>query len=292
VVAPGGVLGVLGDAFLGGDVLTGKDLVDLDELTLEGVTGEMDGLVEGGEILLVVTSSGVEVVVGDLRHVKRVCGAELDGSCVVARVSLEDRPGEPVMVGSCVDTVTGEVATEVDRATENEDVELVVLGDSRLVEHSGANTRGGVDATVTEDRIVEARQALVLGAAVEPAAVESAEVRGSFALDVDLVVVLEVGADTGKVNDDGDVELLQLVGRADTAELEKLRRVVGSTGDDDFAGSSGRSSDTSVAAVLRAGLVEVLAVEELDTSGARRRGRLVEGDLGHVAVGANIWASY
>jgi hypothetical protein len=203
-------------------------------------------------------------------------------------VGLEDGPGEPVVVGSCVDTVAGEVSTEVNRATEDEDVELIVLGDGRFVEHGCANTGRRVDATVAEDRVVEALQALVLGAAVEPAAVESAEVRGSFALDVDLVVILEVGANTGKVDDDGDVELLQLIGGTDTAELQELRGVVGSAGDDDLARSSGRSSDTRVAAVLGAGLVEVLTVEELDTSGARRRSRLIEGDLGHVAVGPDI----
>ena len=106
-------------------------------------------------------------------------------------------------------------------------------------------------------------------------------------MDVDLVVVLEVGADTGKVDNDGDVELLELVGGTDTAELQELRRVVCSTGDDDLARSSCRSGNTSVAAVLGAGLVEVLAVKEFDTSGARRR-RFVEGDLGNVAVGPDI----
>jgi hypothetical protein len=100
-------------------------------------------------------------------------------------------------------------------------------------------------------------------------------------------VVLEVGADTGKVDDDGNVKLLKLGGGTDTAELEELRRVVCSAGDDDFAGSSCGSGDTGIAAVLGAGLVEILTVEELDTGGARRRG-LVEGDLGYVAVGPDI----
>jgi hypothetical protein len=101
-------------------------------------------------------------------------------------------------------------------------------------------------------------------------------------------VVLEVGADTGEINNDGNVKLLELVGGSDTAELQELRRVVCSAGDDDLARRSCRSGDTSVAAVLGAGLVEILAVKELDTSGARRR-RLVEGDLGDVAVGPDIW---
>jgi hypothetical protein len=103
-------------------------------------------------------------------------------------------------------------------------------------------------------------------------------------------VVLEVGADTRKVDDDGNVELLKLVGGTDTAELEELRRVVCSAGNDDLTRSSCGSSDTSIAAVLGAGLVEILTVKELDTGGARRR-RLVEGDLGYVAVGPDIWPS-
>ena len=70
--------------------------------------------------------------------------------------------------------------------------------------------------------------------------------------------------------------------------MSYLGRVVCSTGDDDFAGSSCRSSDTSITTVLRTGLVEILTIEELDTSGARR-GRLVESDLGNMAVGSDIW---
>jgi hypothetical protein len=69
-----------------------------------------------------------------------------------------------------------------------------------------------------------------------------------------------------------------------------LGRVVCTTGDDDLAGSSHRSSDTSVAAVLGAGLVEILTVKEFDTSGARRSG-LVESDLGNVAVGSHVWSA-
>ena len=287
VVAPGGVLGVLGEGFLGGDVLAGENLVDVDGLAGEGVTGEVDGLLEGGEILLVVTGAGVEVVVGDVGNIEGVSGAELDSSCGVAGVGLEDCPGEPVVVGGGVDAVVGEVTTEVDRATENEEVEVVALGHARLVEHGGADTGGGVDATVAVDRRVPAVEALVLGTAVESAAIECDEVRGSLALDVDLVVILEVGANTGKVDDDGDVELLKLVGRTDTTELEELRRVVGTTGDNHFARSSCSSSDTSLAAAPGASLVEILAVKELDTS-STRRGGVIEVDLGNVAVGPDI----
>jgi hypothetical protein len=228
-VTPGGVLCVLSDAFLGSDILTREDLLDLDELALEGVTSEVDGLSEGSEILLVVTDTGIEVIVGDLGGVERVCGAELDCSGVVARVSLEDGPGEPVVVGGGVDTVAREVAAEVDRTTEDEEIEVIVFGDAGLVEHGSADTGGSVDATVSENGLVPALQALVLGTAVESAAIECNEIRGSFALYVDLVVVLKVGANTGKVNDDRDVKLLELFGGTDTTELEELGRVVGTT---------------------------------------------------------------
>jgi hypothetical protein len=221
-VTPGSVLCILRNAFLGGDVLAREDLIDLDELTLERVTGEVNGLVKGSEIFVVVTDTSIEVVVGDLRGIERIRRAELDSSRVVARVSLEDCPGEPVMVGSSIDTVAGEVTTEVDGATEDEDVELVVLGDAGLVEHGGTDTGGRVDTTIAEDGLVEAIQALVLGTAVKSAAIECGEVRGSFALDVDFVVVLQVGANTGEIDNDGNVKLLELVGWTHTAQLEQL----------------------------------------------------------------------
>lgn len=101
-------------------------------------------------------------------------------------------------------------------------------------------------------------------------------------------MVLEVGADTGEVDDDGNVELLQLLGGTDTGKLQQLGRVVGSTGDDDFAGGLGRSGNTLLALVLGAGLVEVLAIEELDTCGARSLLSLVESDLGNVCVQSDV----
>jgi hypothetical protein len=103
-------------------------------------------------------------------------------------------------------------------------------------------------------------------------------------------VVLEVGANAGKVDNDGNVELLELVGGTDTTELQELRRVVCSTRDDDLARSSCRSGDTSIAVGLGASLVEILTVKELDAGGARRRG-LVEVDLGNVAVGPDVWSA-
>lgn len=288
VVTPSSVLGILGNLLGGVGVLAGENFVNGDELALERVAGEVDSLGEGSEILLVVANTGVEVVVSDLRDVERVGGTERNGSGVVAWVRLEDGPCEPVMLGGGVVAVAGEVTAEVDGAAEGEDVVLVALGDTGLVEHGGTETGGSVDAAVAENGVLPTVDAGVIVGVAKGAAVQGGEVRRSLALDVDLVVVLEVGSDTGEVSNDGDVELVQLVGWADTTELEELGRVVGSSGDDDLFGSGGRTRLTSCAGVLGAGLVEVLAVEELNTGSAGRSNVLVEGDLGDVAVESDI----
>jgi hypothetical protein len=93
----------------------------------------------------------------------------------------------------------------------------------------------------------------------EGAALEHGEVGGSLACDTNLVAVLEVGAYTGKVDDDGDVEALELGLGADSTELEELRSVEGACGDDDFLGSG----DVSRGAALRASGARVSGVEAL-----------------------------
>ena len=288
MVTPSNILCVLSNLLGGINILARKDLIDGDELALERVTSEVNSLGEGSKVLVVVANTSVEVVVNNVRHVKRVGRCELDGTSVVAGVSLEDGPGEPVVLGSGIVSVVGEVTTEVDGATESKDVVLVTLGCAGLVEHGCAKTGGSVDTTVAQDAGLPAVHAGVRLAVTECAAVECGEVGGGFALDVDLVVVLEVGSDTGEVDNDGDVELGELIGRADTTQLEELRGVVGSTCDDDFLGGSGGTSLTLGTVGLGAGLVEVLAVEELDTGSAGRSDVLVKGDLGHVAVHPDI----
>src|SRR3954468_9388110 len=99
MVTPSSVLGVLSNLLGGVGVRAREDLLDGDELALEGITSEVDGLGERGEILLVVTNTGVEVVVGDVWDVERVGGAKSNSSSVVAGMSLEDGPGEPVVLG-------------------------------------------------------------------------------------------------------------------------------------------------------------------------------------------------
>lgn len=288
MVTPCVVLDVVGD-FLGGvDIGAGQHLGGRDELAGEGVTGQCDGLAHGGDVLLEVADASVEVVVGDGGDIKGISRLQLDASGVVAGVSLENGPGEEVVHGGGVDAVVGEVAAEVDGATEGEDVPVALLGDAGLVEHGGSETGGGVDAAVAEDGGVVALDAGVGGVALECAAVEGAEVVLDLSLNADLVVILEVGADTGKVDNDGDIELLQLLGRTNTGKLQQLGRVVGSSSNDDFARGLGGTGDTLVALVLGASLVEVLAVEELDTGGARSLLSLVEGDLGNMCVESDI----
>lgn len=147
-MAPSSVLGVLCDLLGGVDGSAGEDFLDWDKLAAERVAGEVYGFGEGSEILLVVAGAGVEVVVGDVGHVEGIGGAKGDCSGVVARVGLEDCPGEPVVLVGSVEGVAGEVATEVDWAAESEDVIVVVISHARLVEHGGAKSRGSVDAAV------------------------------------------------------------------------------------------------------------------------------------------------
>jgi hypothetical protein len=101
-------------------------------------------------------------------------------------------------------------------------------------------------------------------------------------------VVLKVCAHTGGIGDDGDLELLQFRSRTNTAKLEKLGRVVCSTCDDDFTRRLDGTGYASSAAVLGAGLIEVLTVQELYSSSARRTNLLVESDLSNVAVHPDI----
>jgi hypothetical protein len=181
VVSPSSVLGVGGNLLGSLNILARQDLGDRDELALEGVTGEVDSLSKGSEILLVVASTGVEVVVGDGRHIERVGRLQHDGTGVVTGVGLQDGPREDVVRGGGIVCVTGEVSTEVDGATEDEDIVVAVFGRTARVEHGGTETGGSVGTAVTENGAVVSRQA-VIGCVTAPgAAVECGEVGGDFA---------------------------------------------------------------------------------------------------------------
>lgn len=237
VVAPSRVLGILADGLGALDVRAGENLGNINELAGKGIAGEADGLGQGGEVGLVVAGASIEVVEGDLGDVERVGGLELHGAGVVARVGLEDGPGEPVVLARGVDAVTGEVATEVDGPAEDEGVPLVVLRGGALVVHGGGEAGGRVQAMVAQDGVLPALEAFIGWAFVEGAAIQGGEVVLDRALDRDLVMVLKVGSNTRRVDDDGDAKLLELVGRTDSAELQDLRGVVDATGNDDLAGS-------------------------------------------------------
>ena len=55
---------------------------------------------------------------------------------------------------------------------------------------------------------------------------------GDAAIDTHGIVVMQVGADAGKVDTDGNAELLEVLRRADAGKLEHLRRVDGATAED------------------------------------------------------------
>lgn len=123
----------------------------------------------------------------------------------------------------------------------------------------------------------------------EGAAVKAGEVLAGVALDSDLVVVLEVSADTGEVGDDVDAEFSEFICGTDTAEFQQLRRVVDAAGDDDFTGSGGGAWSARAGGLgARARFVKVFSIQELDAGCPGNLGRVVEDDLCDVAVGADI----
>jgi len=239
---------------------------------------------------LVVTTSSIEVVVGNSGDIEGIGGLKGNSSGIVAGMGLENSPSKPVMFMSGVDRVPGEVSTEVDRATEDEDVELIASSNRALVEHGSTETWRSVDPTVTQDRLLPAGKTWVTRFTTlsKSATVQSREVRWGLSLNVDLVVVLKVRSDTWQISDDRDVESLELIGRSDTRQLQKLRAVVGATCDDDLARSLHGAGGSSSAPALRAGLVKVLAIEELDSSSTRRCDGLVESNLGNMTVQSYI----
>lgn len=229
-MAPSSILGISSNILVGRDVRTGKDLLDRHNLTLKSVTGEVNGLLQGGKISIVVAATSVEVVVSNLRDIERVSRAQQYGSSIVTGMRLEDSPSEVVVLGCSVVAVAREVAAEVDRAAEGEDIVLVALGGRALVEHSRAKTWGSVDAAVAEDGGFPALEAGIRRGVAKGAAVQCVEVGGCFALNVDLVVILEVGTNAGQIDNNRDVELLELSCGANTTKLEKLRGVLDELG--------------------------------------------------------------
>ncbi len=112
----------------------------------------------------------------------------------------------------------------------------------------------------------------------------SAGAGGAGADDGHLLVIAEVLANAGQILDDGNVELLQVVGRTDTAEHQDLRGVECAAGDDDLAsGAGGHLGSGGVGNLAVVRCVERLAHEILDAGGtglaAAALGGGVEEDL-------------
>ena len=115
----------------------------------------------------------------------------------------------------------------------------------------------------------------------EVAAVQRAEVLGDGGLDDVLVVVLKVGANTREVNNDRDVERLELLLGSDTAELEQLGGVEGTSRNDDFALSFHASSIGGlVGGGAGVGAVEARTFEIVHSGSTRLGAALVKLNLG------------
>jgi hypothetical protein len=155
----------------------------------------------------------VEVYVWD---VARVAGAEPDGAGVVLRVHLEDVPGEHVS-GAEGFGVAGEETGEVYGPAEEEEV-FVAVADSRFLEDADGEAVRGVGAAVAGLPLDEGGVA----GETEGAFRKDGEGGGGLGDDGDLVVVLEVCADAGEVDEEWDVVFLELGGGADAGELEEL----------------------------------------------------------------------
>ncbi len=80
----------------------------------------------------------------------------------------------------------------------------------------------------------------------------------------DLVAVLKISSHAGKIDEDLDAVLCQLVLRADAGEHEKLGRVEGAAGKDHLAGRPGRPLLARLLARVAMGAVQALALEILD----------------------------
>lgn len=266
----------------------------------------------------------VQVMEGDDGRVAGVGAGQLDRAGVVAGVSLEHEPRPPgLVVGRRrVGGVAGVEAGEQGREAADPQILLAVVGVAGRPDGAAEDLVGGVRAlggaqVLGVDVLGPAR--VVLGVQVR-AVEDTGEVGGVVAVHADFQTILEVVADTGEVDEDRDLELLEsaenegladektdrgdalpegggggniLFLGANTGELEDLGRVEGTAGKDDFLGSPDGAGDTSVLGSAGAGVgsVEGLAVEIFDTVGLRLLALvldLVEGNLGDQGVQGDV----
>lgn len=102
-------------------------------------------------------------------------------------------------------------------------------------------------------------------------------------------MILQVGSNSRKVNQDRNFEALQLLLRTNAAKLQQLGRVISTAREDDLAGSLGRAG-CSLASILVAwaGLVQVLPFKELNSSSTRLVTGFVKCNLGDVGVELDV----
>lgn len=268
-----------------GAVAAGEETTDGDDVAHDA-TGVVVGLADSSQV-----ESGLGVVVElaevDDGHVTGVGGSQLDSTVVVALVGLEDDPGPVLRVGGAALRPARVVTGEVGGSSEHHDVGLTAGRGGGVADDSDGDTVGGVGAAaelvVALDKGLHA--GVQLGVGVPGALLGQG--KGSLGLGDHglLVAVLEVGSDTGEVEDDVDAELLELLLGADTGQLENLGGVIGTAGDDDLLGDADVAGAGGLGATTAGvGAVESLALHVVDAGGAGLVAGGVKGDLGGQGV--------
>jgi len=289
VMTPSLVLDELLQVLLGRDVGGRPDTLELaikrDEI-VEGRDTVRDTFVDSLEIF-VATDALAEGVEDNLGSIARVGRSQVDGTSIVARVSLECEPGPDAEILSSVSRVTWEVTVEVSRNTTEEKIRIA-LRNRRVVEETKGDTVGSVASLESTNVVLPVLVARII-ALKECALLEQREFCWGLADDTDLVSVLHVAADTGKVHNDVNTVRVEFLSRSNTTKLQNLRSVESTTGNNDLTTSVNRPRNAGVfSAGARISTVQALAKEVVDTGGLRCGVGGVEVDLGDQGVEGNV----
>jgi len=113
------------------------------------------------------------------------------------------------------------VAAEVGGRAKDEHVDVGIVRVVGMRDHGGSEAVGGIGPALSEDVgvILPLCVAFIVGLRVESAAIEDGEVLLVLHVKTNLVPILHVGTNARKFDPDGDLEGLELVLGADTAEL-------------------------------------------------------------------------
>ena len=272
VVAPGVGAHELAQLLVRPDRLAGDELGGGHARAVRHPPHELDAPHDRVEILVAAGAALVEVAEVDVGHLRRIGRPQRDRPGRVARVGLQDRPGEDVSLAVEVARVAGVVALEARGKPEHEEV------------GPGHDRDDGAVARVRALPVPPLGEAPVARLAVhgrgEAAPVEQGEpVVAKLAHDAHLVAVLEVRADAGQVDTNRDPVRLELLARADPRELQELRRRERAAGQDHLAADEhALQGGDRLRGRCRAriGAVGVRNVEVLDPD---RRHLVVEHDL-------------